>query len=87
VMAGWKFSHLAGEIIHFGTDGKPLQVTAGQIGQSYPDPGLYLEERFHYIPHGFGNQIHHECLKKSKLGDYLRNIKTRHGFEEKEGDK
>jgi len=39
------------------------------------------------IHHGFRNQIHHECLKKSKLGSYLRNIKTRHGFEEKEGDK
>jgi hypothetical protein len=39
------------------------------------------------IPHGFGDQIYHECLKKSKLGSYLRNIKTRHGFEEKEVDK
>ena len=39
------------------------------------------------IPHSFGDPIHHECLKKSKLGSYLRNIKTRHGFEEKEGDK
>jgi hypothetical protein len=39
------------------------------------------------ISHSFGDQIHHECLKKSKLGIYLRNIKTRHGFEEKEGDK
>jgi len=46
VMAGWKFSHLVGEIIQFGTDGKPLQVTAGQIGQHYSDLGLYLEERF-----------------------------------------
>ena len=39
------------------------------------------------IPHSYGNQIHHEFLKKSKLGSYQRNIKTRHGFEEKEGDK
>jgi hypothetical protein len=39
VMAGWKFSHLV-EIIQFGTDGKPLQVTVGQIGQRYPDLGL-----------------------------------------------
>jgi len=36
VMAGWKFSHLAGETIQFATDGKPLQVTAGQVGQHYP---------------------------------------------------
>ena len=48
VMAGWKFSHLE-EIIQFGTDGKPLHVTAGQIGQRYPDLGLYLEERFYWI--------------------------------------
>ena len=47
VMAGWKFSHLVGEIIQFGIDGKPLQVTAGQIGQRYSDLGLYLEERFY----------------------------------------
>jgi hypothetical protein len=37
------------------------------------------------IPLGFGNHIHHECLKKSKLGDYLRNIKTRHGLKRKRG--
>jgi hypothetical protein len=46
VMAAWKFSHL-GEIFQFGTDGKPLQVTAGQVGQRYSDLSLYLEERFY----------------------------------------
>ena len=86
--AGWKFLHLVGEIIQFGTDGKSLQVTAGQIGQPLLGSGPLLGgEILLDIPHSFRNQIHHKCLKKSKLGGYLRNIKTRDGFEEKEGDK